>query len=407
MLESAKLGEDDVASIILGQSPPSSAYNQAGEGLPFFQGKADFGLLHPVPRIWCTAGQKFADTGDILISVRAPVGDVNIATGNCAIGRGVAAIRPGKRTDPWYLYFALVHAKPELESRSTGSTFASVNRATLNDLEIPLPAKPEQARIGAILRVIVEKLDQEAVLLARAQDLKHAAMRELFTRGLRGEVQKDSQAGLLPASWQVARFLDAFEIARGQVDPKVEPYASMLHVGPENIEQGSGHLLPCTAARDLGLISGKYLFREADILYSKIRPHLRKVALASVGGICSADMYPLSVKGDFDRYFLFAFLLSDTFTDQATRHEIRTGIPKINREQLATISVPKPSLDEQREIGAVFAAIDQKIDLHRRKHAALDHLFKAVLNKLMTGEIRVGDIDLLAHEREQAAEVTV
>ena len=82
---SARLGEKDVAAVILGQSPPSSAYNEAGEGLPFFQGKVDFGVVHPTPRVWCDAGRKFATAGDILISVRAPVGDVNVATDHCAM----------------------------------------------------------------------------------------------------------------------------------------------------------------------------------------------------------------------------------------------------------------------------------------------------------------------------------
>ena len=86
--------------MLLGQSPPSSAYNEIGEGLPFFQGKADFQHLYPVPRVWCTDGRKFAEPGDILISVRAPVGDVNIATDHCGIGRGLAAVRPGPDSDP-------------------------------------------------------------------------------------------------------------------------------------------------------------------------------------------------------------------------------------------------------------------------------------------------------------------
>ena len=120
-----------------GQSPPSSAYNEIGEGLPFFQGKADFRRLHPIPRVWSTDGRKFAEPGDILISVRAPVGDVNIATDHCGIGRGLAAIRPGPDSDPWFLYFALLYSKPTLEAMATGSTSASVNRNILNNLYIP------------------------------------------------------------------------------------------------------------------------------------------------------------------------------------------------------------------------------------------------------------------------------
>ena len=131
------LADDGIAEIILGQSPPSSTYNAAGEGLPFYQGKADFGLLNPVPRMWCKDGQKFAEISDVLMSVRAPVGDVNIATEDCVIGRGVAAIRAGTKTDPWFLYFVLLYSKPLLEAQATGATFASINKTTLHELEIP------------------------------------------------------------------------------------------------------------------------------------------------------------------------------------------------------------------------------------------------------------------------------
>src|SRR5437764_158824 len=102
VIPSAKLGDPDVASVILGQSPPSATYNEERRGFPFFQGKADFGLVHPRSRIWCDAGEQFAAGGDVLLSVRAPVGDVNMATNECAIGRGVTAIRAGSRVDNWF-----------------------------------------------------------------------------------------------------------------------------------------------------------------------------------------------------------------------------------------------------------------------------------------------------------------
>ncbi|MCS6877648.1 MAG: restriction endonuclease subunit S [Geminicoccaceae bacterium] len=202
-MPSARLGDVDVAVVTLGQSPPSSTYNTEGRGLPFFQGKADFGLLHPVPRTWCIAGQKFARPGDVVMSVRAPVGDVNIATEDCVIGRGVAAIRAGNRTDPWFLYFALLHSKPVLESRASGTTFASINRATLMDLEIPLPSKRDQRAIAHLLREVVQRVVEEQALVVRAQALKRAAMRVLFTKGLRGEAQKQTEIGPVPESWEV------------------------------------------------------------------------------------------------------------------------------------------------------------------------------------------------------------
>src|SRR3989344_5350268 len=86
-----KLGE--IAEVIMGQSPPSSSYNENGEGLPFFQGKAEFGDIHPTPIKYCNAPNRIAEKGDILISVRAPVGDINLAREKSAIGRGLSIIR--------------------------------------------------------------------------------------------------------------------------------------------------------------------------------------------------------------------------------------------------------------------------------------------------------------------------
>lgn len=221
-------------------------------------------------------------------------------------------------------------------------------------------------------------------------------MRELFARGLRGGAQKQTEIGPVPDSWDVTQFDAALSIAQGQVDPKVEPYASMLHIGPENVEPHSGHLLECKTARELGLISGKYEFAPGDIVYSKIRPYLNKVVMPTFRGLCSADMYPLKACEGFEARFLFHYLLSELFVRQAVPHQLRTGIPKINREQLASTAVPKPSLDEQREIASILDAIDRKIDLHRRKRVVLEELFKALLHKLMTGEIRASDLDLSA-----------
>ena len=219
-ITTARLGDQDVALVILGQSPPSSAYNEAGEGLPFFQGKVDFGLIHPTPRVWCNAGRKLATAGDILISVRAPVGDVNVVRDHCAIGRGIAAIRPGPLSDPWFLYFALLYAKPVLESRATGSTFASVNRTTLDDLDIPFFGKPEQAEIGVFLRSLVYQIEQEEQALHTTQDLKRAAMRTLFTRGLRGEAQREMEIGPVPESWDVVELGTLGRIGNGSTPRK-------------------------------------------------------------------------------------------------------------------------------------------------------------------------------------------
>ncbi len=122
----------------------------------------------------------------------------------------------------------------------------------------------------------------------------------------------------LPDGWTLRRFGEVVQTASGQVDPREQPYSDMLHVGPENVTEGSGQLIDCQRAGALNLISGKYLFTPDDVLYSKIRPYLRKAALPDFTGVCSADMYPLRpVNGELVREYLFYWLLSAAFTSQA------------------------------------------------------------------------------------------
>lgn len=124
---------DDVCAITMGQSPDSSTYNKERNGLPFFQGNADFGEIHPSVRMWCSEPSKIARENDILISVRAPIGALNIANCECCIGRGLAALTVNNDIcTREYLWYALSSKIDELNSKGTGSTFKAVNKSTLS-----------------------------------------------------------------------------------------------------------------------------------------------------------------------------------------------------------------------------------------------------------------------------------
>lgn len=145
-----KLGE--AADILMGQSPPSSTYNFRNEGLPFFQGKAEFGDLYPAVDKYCSSPVRIANSGDILLSVRAPIGPINITKEKICIGRGLSAIRAKNRlADQWYLYYLLKQHESSWVG-STGSTFQAINKAIIENLEIPFPKI-------SIQKKIVERLD--------------------------------------------------------------------------------------------------------------------------------------------------------------------------------------------------------------------------------------------------------
>ena len=141
-----RLGE--VCEINMGQSPASSTYNEEEKGLPFFQGNADFGEIYPTARIWCDEPTKVAHIGDILISVRAPIGALNLSNCKCCIGRGLAALTVNKNIClQKYLWYVLAGKNGELNSKGTGSTFKAINKNILAETEIPLPSLGEQHKI--------------------------------------------------------------------------------------------------------------------------------------------------------------------------------------------------------------------------------------------------------------------
>ena len=124
--------------VIMGQSPESKSYNESGEGLPFYQGKSEYGSLYPTPKKWCTEPKKIARKNDILISVRAPVGPTNICPNTSCIGRGLAAIRSISASEHFYLLYTLRAFENKIASKGVGSTFSAIGKKDLNNYIIPV-----------------------------------------------------------------------------------------------------------------------------------------------------------------------------------------------------------------------------------------------------------------------------
>jgi type I restriction enzyme, S subunit len=290
------------------------------------------------------------------------------------------------RVDPAFLTFYLNWPPTQLRLKTfatRGVSQANISASKLKELEISLPPLDRQKTIStalSVIRSVLQSQEQEVRLL---RELKSATIAKLFREGLRREPLKQTEIGEIPQSWQVVTLGGALSFREGLVDPRVEPYRSMTHLGPDSIESSTGRLLQTKTAGELSLISGKYLFRPGDVVYSKIRPYLCKVWLASFEGICSADMYPLRARVGFDPSFLAAYFLSDLFTAQAVAHQARTGIPKINREQLASCFVPQPSLDEQRQIGITASSLAIAHSSAVRRRDLLNEFFEATLSGLL------------------------
>ena len=206
--EIKKLGE--VCSITMGQSPSSDTYNDS-EGLPFFQGNADFGKIHPSIRVYCNAPIRIADVDDILISVRAPIGAINIADCKCCIGRGLASIRNNAEVANEYIYHALIANKEKLIAQGTGSTFKSIGKEALKELSIPVPPREEQERIVAELDCLSGIIERKREQLRELDALAQSIFYQMFGDPITNE-----------KGWEVKKWKDMLTIVNGKNQKTVE-----------------------------------------------------------------------------------------------------------------------------------------------------------------------------------------
>ena len=290
--------------------------------------------------------------------------------------------------------------RTQLEATATGGTMPVLNGRVLKALRVPVVPLSEQRQIAAILDTIDDAIRKTEQIIAKLKQVKQGLLHDLLTRGIdaNGELRdpechpeqfKDSPLGRIPGEWTIARLLDHVTLPSGQVDPRIEPFRSWTLVAPDHIEGNTGRLLERKSAEAQSAISGKYVFEPGDVVYSKIRPYLRKAILAGFGGLCSADMYPLRPTEGVDPSFLLSLVLGEHFSRFAEVVSMRSGFPKINREELGEYSAPFPPPAEQQMIGSFLLEHDRH---SAREEATLNklRLLKAgLMEDLLTGRVRV------------------
>ena len=215
---------------------------------------------------------------------------------------------------------------------SAGSLSPRTNWKHLARYEFALPPLDEQQRITKMLKAIENTLESLKIGHQKAYILWKALSADEFSNIGNGRTEF---------------LVNHYTIDSGQVDPKKDEYIDRPLIAPNHIEGGTGKLLKLETAGEQGAISGKYLFKGGAVIYSKIRPNLMKVVIAPSEGLCSADMYPLAVEPTIRNEYLLEILLSDRFTRFAVSMSMRTGMPKINREQLSKYQCIIPSLSKQ------------------------------------------------------------
>lgn len=261
---------------------------------------------------------------------------------------------------------------------------SAFNTDKLKEVEIPIPPLPEQNRLVARIEALAQRIEAGRKVQREVID----DVEGMFERAMNLVFSEDNIA-----DWPEYPTADLFSMVSGQVDPRQEPYSDMHSVAPDNVEKGTGRLIgQIKTAGDLELSSGKYLFRPEHVIYSKIRPALRKVCIPRFAGVCSADMYALKPNADLiSQDFLLLSLLSPPFTNYAVDNSDRNAMPKINRKVLFGYRMRVPDFPTQERLSAYLLGIRERSDeiacLQRSANSDLAALLPAILAKAFRGEL--------------------
>lgn len=281
-----------------------------------------------------------------------------------------------------------------LEKLNSHSAVPGLNREDVYSIAVKLPPKPEQTKLALALDTVQHSVNLEAAAIRQSGDLKRAAMRALFNQGLRGEEQKETEIGSVPASWTLTPCEKIFKLTSGKTRPDdLVPSASPQRPFP--VLGGNG-VMGFSSKWNVDAVSTMAIGRVGEycgaVHFTSGKVWITDNALYAKEWL--SEVAESAFVGKFLEYF------------DLNRFKRMAGQPLVTQGMINEHSIPLPSPEEQLEIVAILNAIDCRIDLHRRKRAVLDDLFKALLQQLLTGDIRVADLDLSALEAKQPAEVT-
>jgi len=399
----ARLG--DCAEIVAGHSPKGDTYNTIGAGVPLLNGPAEFGAAAPTAVQWTTNPTRITRRGDILFCVRGnTTGRLNIAEQEYCIGRGLAAIRQKEgRSTTEFVYYLLCLLRPNIYEVAVagGSTFPNISKTILEDFEVPVPPLPEQRRIAHVLGTVQQAIEQQERLIRSTTELKQALMQKLFTEGLRGEAQKETEIGLVPESWVVVKLGSLSTVISKGSSPNWQGFqyqaSGVLFVRSQNV--GDGRMLledRVYLSEEFNQKEKRSILKQGDILINLVGASIGRVALGTSeveGANCNQAVGFVRLKGaQAMKEFMVNFLLSPAGQEQMRQQKKDIARANLSLLDVRTFKVPMPSdAKELDEVARAFATIEGKLAHHATKHNALQDLFRTLLHELMTGKVRVGE----------------
>lgn len=392
-----------LATINMGQSPDSEFVNENQKGMAFLQGNAEFGDVNPQELYWVTVPKKTAKKNDILISVRAPVGDMNIADKEYCIGRGLSALTINKINQKFGFY-ALFQERVQLDRLAQGSTFLAIGKNDFDRLLIKYPKeKKEQEKIAKIISTLDKAIESTNRLIEKEKNIKIALMQDLLSNGIdqNGQIRtktthtyKESELGLIPDEWEIKNIEDIADVFGGGTPDRSNndfwENGTVFWATPTDITaiSNSNYLKDTKekiTEKGLSGSSAKLLPIGSILLTSRATIGERKISKIPV---CTnqgfTSLIPKSNNG------IFFYYLLDKYISYMYSRAYGTTFPEISRTEVKKIPIVLPKYEtEQQQITKILTTQDKKIETEETNLAKLKELKKGLMNDLLSGKVRV------------------
>ncbi|EOB8932859.1 restriction endonuclease subunit S [Staphylococcus haemolyticus] len=404
-----KLGE--ISIITMGQSPKSEFYSEI-DGTPFLQGNRTFQHIYPVIDTYTKKVTKLANANDILFSVRAPVGDINIAPVDLCIGRGLCAIRSINNNQE-FLFYLLKSKINELESQATGTIFSSVNKKTLENFIVNIPNEKQQKHIGTILSNLDKKIELNQKIIANLEELSQALFKRWFVdfefpdengnpyKSSGGEMI-DSELGKIPRDWEVNELGNYVDIIKGLsykgafLDKQHERSDSFPLLSISNFNFISGFKSNKTKYY-FGDYKERHLVNPGDILIAAtdltqdrkilgapaIVPNLNKTMIFSL------DVFKIT-ETTIPKYVLYFLLQSAKYREFVEGSATGTTVIRIAKNVILKVPIVIDK-DISLYFDKLIKPYMEKIEHLSQENQKLTQLRDTLLPKLMSGELEIPD----------------
>ena len=375
---------DSVCDVIMGQAPSGEAYNLEGKGWPLIAGAGDFGAVHPAPKKFTTEASKLSKPGDIILGIRATIGEKVLSDGEYCLGRGVAALRANPKLESRFLWHWLDHTRPILSAKAKGATFKQVNRQDIKELEITLPPIAEQKRIAAILDKAEELRELRRQALRELDAIAQSIFIEMFGASI--EASKNSVVSSLGPHLQFmtsggrgwakfystkgSRFVRSLDVRVNYISSEDSVYVTP----PDNAE-----------AKRTRTSKGDVLLTITGSQIGRIAPVLQDLD----GAFISQHVAILRPNMETINPFFLSLFLNLEFGGQRQIAKLQYGQtkPGLNFEQIKSFQIPIPPISLQEEFVRRIESIEQLKTTHRESLAQLNALFASLQHRAFRGEL--------------------